>query len=113
MTNFCRVCFFFSSGRRHTRGALVTEFRRVLFRSGEDTYTVTAYFPRAVSVFESSDVRVLGLPAGKVTDVVVDGDRVRIDMEIPEDVPVPADAGAQIVPQIGRASWRGRVSPDV
>src|SRR3546814_14961498 len=80
---------------------------------GEDTYTVTAYFPRAVSVFESSDVRVLGLPAGKVTDVVVDGDRVRIDMEIPEDVPVPADAGAQTVPQIGRASWRGRVSPDV
>src|SRR3546814_1306917 len=34
---FCTVLFvlffFFSSGRRHTRCALVTEFRRVLFRS--------------------------------------------------------------------------------
>src|SRR3546814_4952987 len=27
------VCFFFSSRRRHTRCALVLEFRRVLFRS--------------------------------------------------------------------------------
>src|SRR3546814_948568 len=27
------LCFFFSSRRRHTRCALVTEFRRVLFRS--------------------------------------------------------------------------------
>src|SRR3546814_7731712 len=34
---YCRVfsfaCFFFSSRRRHTRCALVLEFRRVLFRS--------------------------------------------------------------------------------
>src|SRR3546814_995521 len=29
----CCVVFFFSSRRRHTRCALVTEFRRVLFRS--------------------------------------------------------------------------------
>jgi virulence factor Mce-like protein len=66
---------------------------------GGDTYTMTAYFPRAVSVFSSSDVRVLGLPAGSVSAVVVEGDRVRIDMEIPSDIPVPADASAQIVPQ--------------
>lgn len=66
---------------------------------GGDTYKMTAYFPRAVSVFESSDVRVLGLPAGSVSEVAVEGDRVRIEMEIPADVPVPADAGAQIVPQ--------------
>src|SRR3546814_7951543 len=29
----CACLFFFSSRRRHTRCALVTEFRRVLFRS--------------------------------------------------------------------------------
>src|SRR3546814_2798830 len=29
----CSFCFFFSSRRRHTRCALVTGFRRVLFRS--------------------------------------------------------------------------------
>src|SRR3546814_951629 len=34
MDNWC-VVFFFSSRRRHTRCALVTGFRRVLFRSNE------------------------------------------------------------------------------
>lgn len=66
---------------------------------GGDTYQITAYFDRAVSVFPSSDVRVLGLPAGSVSDVEIDGDRVRVDMAIPSDVPIPADATAQIVPQ--------------
>lgn len=66
---------------------------------GSDTYQLTAYFDRAVSVFPSSDVRVLGLPAGSVTDVAIDGDQVRIDMSIPSDIQVPADATAQIVPQ--------------
>jgi virulence factor Mce-like protein len=66
---------------------------------GSDTYRVTAYFDRAVSVFPSSDVRILGLPAGSVAVVEIDGDRVRVDMDIPEDIKVPADATAQIVPQ--------------
>ncbi len=66
---------------------------------GGDSYTLTAYFDRAVSVFPSSDVRVLGLPAGSVSDVVVDGDRIRIEMSIPSDIAIPADATAQIVPQ--------------
>ena len=66
---------------------------------GGDTYTVTAYFPRAVSVFPSSDVRVLGLPAGEVTEVEVEGNRVRVELAIPSDIEVPDDAAAQIVPQ--------------
>jgi phospholipid/cholesterol/gamma-HCH transport system substrate-binding protein len=66
---------------------------------GGDSYTLTAYFDRAVSVFPSSDVRVLGLPAGSVADVEIDGDQVRVDMSIPEDITIPADATAQIVPQ--------------
>jgi phospholipid/cholesterol/gamma-HCH transport system substrate-binding protein len=66
---------------------------------GGDTYQLTAYFPRAVSVFPSSDVRVLGLPAGSVSHIVIDGDQVRVDMAIPSGIKVPADATAQIVPQ--------------
>ncbi len=66
---------------------------------GGDTYQITAYFDRAVSVFASSDVRVLGLPAGTVSSVEIDGGRVRVDMAIPSDIPIPADATAQIVPQ--------------
>jgi len=66
---------------------------------GGETYRVTAYFDRAVSVFPSSDVRVLGLPAGTVAEVEIDGDRVRIDMDIDEAIEIPVDATAQIVPQ--------------
>ena len=66
---------------------------------GGGTYEVTAYFDRAVSVFPSSDVRVLGLPAGSVSAVEIDGDQVRVDMAIKDDIKIPADATAQIVPQ--------------
>jgi len=66
---------------------------------GGDTYDMVAYFPRAVSVFPSSDVRILGLPAGSVSDVVIEGNQVRIEMKIPSDIKVPADGFAQIVPQ--------------
>ena len=66
---------------------------------GGDTYTLTAHFPRAVSVFPSGDVRVLGLPAGEVTKVEVEGDRVLVELSIDSDVKVPKGARAQIVPQ--------------
>lgn len=66
---------------------------------GGGGYQVTAYFDRAVSVFPSSDVRVLGLPAGTVDEVVIEGDRVRVVMDIAEDIKIPVDATAQIVPQ--------------
>jgi len=66
---------------------------------GGGSYRVTAYFDRAVSVFPSSDVRVLGLPAGSVADVVIEGDQVRVDMDIDDDIQIPDGATAQIVPQ--------------
>jgi virulence factor Mce-like protein len=66
---------------------------------GDDSYTLTAHFPRAVSVFESGDVRVLGLPAGTVTDVEVQGRQVVVELSIDDDVKVPTGARAQIVPQ--------------
>ena len=66
---------------------------------GDDRYTLTAEFDRAVSVFESSDVRVLGLPAGRVTKVEVAGRVVRVELSLPGDVKVPKGAKAQMVPQ--------------
>ncbi len=66
---------------------------------GDDRYTLTAHFPRAVSVFPSSDVRVLGLPAGTVRTVEVEGDSVLVELSIPSDIKVPKGARAQIVPQ--------------
>lgn len=66
---------------------------------GGGSYQVTVFFPRAVSLYESSQVRVLGLPAGHVSDIVVEGDRVRVVLAVDEDVPVPVDARAALIPQ--------------
>ena len=59
---------------------------------------ITAYFDRTVSLYPSSSVRILGLPAGKVDEVTVQDRRVRVDMTVKESVPVRADAEATIVP---------------
>jgi virulence factor Mce-like protein len=66
---------------------------------GGGTYKLTAYFPRAVSVFKSSQVKVLGLPAGTVDSVEVVGTEVKITMSINDDVPVPKDVSALLAPQ--------------
>ncbi|GAA1539943.1 MCE family protein [Nocardioides humi] len=64
--------------------------------SGNDK-TVTAYFPRAVSVYVGSEVRVLGIPVGRVREVVPEGTKVKVVMGYDSDVKVPADADAVIV----------------
>lgn len=61
-------------------------------------YTLTAYFAKTVSLYPSSDVRILGLPAGKVKSVSVDGARVKVVLRVDKTVRVPADAQATIVP---------------
>ena len=64
-----------------------------------DTYEVVAYFPRAVSLYESGSVQVLGLPAGEVADIEVIGDQVKVTMAVDSEVPLPADVRAAIAPQ--------------
>lgn len=71
----------------------------LLLGRGGGTYEIVAYFPRAVSVFSSSEVRVLGLPSGTVTAVEVEGDKVRVVLSMRDDVAVPIDVRAQLVPQ--------------
>lgn len=65
---------------------------------GSGQYTLVAYFSRAVSLYTSSDVRVLGLHVGHVAGVRVDGTQVRVTLHVNRDVPVPSDVGATIVP---------------
>jgi phospholipid/cholesterol/gamma-HCH transport system substrate-binding protein len=64
-----------------------------------DTYEVIAYFPRAVSLYESGGVQVLGLPAGKVADIEIQGDVVKVTLAVDSDIPLPADVRAAIAPQ--------------
>lgn len=66
-------------------------------RSPEETRTVTAHFPRAVSVYVGTDVRVLGVNVGRVLSVTPDGESVAVEMEYDASVRVPADARAAVV----------------
>lgn len=65
---------------------------------GDSTYALTARFPSAVALYEDSDVLVMGVSIGSVTDVVIDGGTVLVEMQIDEGVPLPADVTASIVP---------------
>jgi len=64
---------------------------------GSEPKTLTAYFDRAVGVYEQSDVRILGVRIGQVTDITPDGDKVRVDMEYDAKYDLPADAKAVVV----------------
>lgn len=65
--------------------------------SPKDQRKVTAMFPRAVSVYKGTDVRILGVTVGKVTAVIPAGNAVRVEMEYDADYKVPADAKAVII----------------
>lgn len=59
--------------------------------------TVTANFPRAVSVYKGTDVRILGVNVGEVTSVTPAGNSVRVEMEYDAKYKVPAEAQAVII----------------
>jgi phospholipid/cholesterol/gamma-HCH transport system substrate-binding protein len=66
--------------------------------SDDGGYRVTAYFARGVSLYAGSDVRVLGLPAGEIESVSVEGTKVKVVMTVRDDIPVPRDVQATLVP---------------
>jgi virulence factor Mce-like protein len=65
---------------------------------GDGGMKLTAYFPKAVALYDQSQVRVLGLPSGSVEKVTTEGDRVRVDMRIDDGVPIPRGVQAAIIP---------------
>ncbi|MEU0535037.1 MCE family protein [Amycolatopsis tolypomycina] len=75
---------------------LVTAGLYLVFRSSTGT-TLSAYFGKTVGLYAGSSVRVLGVPVGEVTDVTPEGDAVRVDMRVDDDVPLPAGVGAVVV----------------
>lgn len=66
-------------------------------RDTTEKKTVTAHFPRAVSIYVGSDVRILGVNVGRVTEVTPEGNSVRVEMEYDAQYKVPDDAKAVIV----------------
>ena len=62
-----------------------------------DTIQVTGEFTRAVGLFPGSDVRILGVQVGKVTEVTPQGDKVEVKFEFDRRYKVTADAKAAVV----------------
>jgi phospholipid/cholesterol/gamma-HCH transport system substrate-binding protein len=64
---------------------------------GQQRKYVTASFPRTVSLYEGSDVRILGVPVGRVESVIPSGTDVTVRMWYDAKHKVPADAEAVII----------------
>ena len=77
--------------------ALVVVGVVTFFFGGDHVKTLTAEFPRTVSIYQGSDVRVLGVPVGKIDSVTPSGTDVIVTMHYDADVQIPEDAKAVIV----------------
>jgi len=80
-----------------TVAAILLAATFLLVHQPDESKTVTAHFPRAVSVYKGTDVRVLGVNVGRVTAVIPEGNSVRVEMKYDADVDLPQDAKAVIV----------------
>ena len=76
---------------------LVAAAGLTLFRDGDSQKQVTAFFPRTVSLYEGSDVRVLGVPVGRVESIEPVGTQVKVVMTYDPEVDIPTTAQAVIV----------------
>ena len=76
--------------------AIVVAVALVVLQGG-DRKTLTASFPRTVSLYQGSDVRVLGVPIGTVDSVTPSGTDVIVKMSYDPKYKIPADAKAVIV----------------
>mgnify|MGYP001260799297 CR=1 FL=1 len=77
--------------------ALVIAAAIVMFTDTTGQKSLTAYFPRTISIYEGSDVRVLGVSVGKIDKVEPEGTRVKVTMHYDEDIKIPSDAKAVII----------------
>jgi phospholipid/cholesterol/gamma-HCH transport system substrate-binding protein len=70
----------------------------VIFGRHAPTHRLVAHFTSAVGISAGSDVRVLGVPIGRVTAVKPQGATVRVEMEYDAGQPIPAGVDAVVVP---------------
>lgn len=68
-----------------------------LLASGSSARTVTADFDRTVGLFVGSDVRVMGMRVGRVSEITPYGTGVRVEMSYDGRYRLPADVKAVLV----------------
>lgn len=69
----------------------------ISLRPGPEQKLLKASFPRTVSIYEGSDVRILGVGVGTVETVKPAGTTVEVTMRYDADVKVPADVKAAVI----------------
>ncbi len=69
----------------------------LLLTGGGDKKYVTASFPRTVSLYDGSDVRILGVSVGKVESVEPSGTSVKVRLSYDAKYDVPADVNALLI----------------
>lgn len=66
-----------------------------------NTTKITAYFDKSIGIYEGSDVRILGVPVGRVDSIEPMGEQVKVVMQVDREYDIPADAkAAQITPSV-------------
>lgn len=68
-----------------------------VFVDRTESQTLTVDFPRTNSLYEGSDVKILGVAVGTVDSLEPRGDVVRATLSYPQDVSLPQDVKAVIV----------------
>jgi virulence factor Mce-like protein len=66
---------------------------------GAEPYRLVAIFSKAPSLYEEARIKVMGLDAGYVDSIRIEGDKVRVGLRVDRDVPLPADVKAVVAPQ--------------
>lgn len=67
-----------------------------LIGSSEDTYEVTARFDDVTGLLVNDNVKISGVPVGKVTDIGTDGGEAVVTFQIRTEYPVPDDSRVTI-----------------
>lgn len=60
-------------------------------------YRITGYFASAVGLYPGDDVRVVGVPVGRIESIEPGPQNVKITMKLQGDVPLPADVHAVLM----------------
>lgn len=68
-----------------------------VFWPGGSTKHLVADFPRTVSLYKGSDVKILGIPVGKVESVTPAGTKVRVKLSYDGSYKLPDDAKAAVI----------------
>ena len=62
-----------------------------------DRTDLVAYFPSTDGIYAGDEVRILGVPVGKIDEIAPEDGKVRVEFHVDGDIDVPADAQAIIV----------------